>query len=499
MSNSTVVNMRYTNMFGGQLYVSTSSGSSFRLGAVGSGTPTAGGQSITRLPGLSTSGGSPSAFFIADLDAGVAGVDTLYLADDTPGTIQKYCLVGGTWASRGTISAGAVRGLTGASVGTTVNLFATTGGSGATGGGTLYSFSDTTGYNGTVSGSATSIATAAANTAFRGIAFVPEGVAPPTYTPTNTPSASATPTLGTPIPCSYVVTTTNDSGEGSFRQAILCANNDPGTQTIIFNIPGSGPHTIIPLSQMPPSTDPIVIDGFSQPESSPNTNPIGDPINARLMVVIDGTFLNQNGIDTFGLRFEGGNSLVQGLVISGFIDDGIQIGGGPGGDGDIVRGNFLGTDVTGTQALGNDDGIDSDTAGNTIGGMNPADRNLISGNNDDGVDLDDSEGITGTNNIILGNYIGTNISGTAALGNVEDGVVIDPPDNQIGAPGLGGRNIIAGNHDDGIQLKTFANNTLVINNYIGTNAAGTGPFLTSIMLSLFPPVTTQLALRARAT
>ncbi|MDQ3754414.1 MAG: hypothetical protein M3371_06750 [Acidobacteriota bacterium] len=62
-----------------------------------------------------------------------------------------------------------------------------------------------------------------------------------------------------------VVTNTNDSGAGSLRQAILDANATAGTQTIAFNIPGSGVQTISPLSALPTITDAVVIDGTTQP------------------------------------------------------------------------------------------------------------------------------------------------------------------------------------------------------------------------------------------
>ncbi len=68
-----------------------------------------------------------------------------------------------------------------------------------------------------------------------------------------------------------LVTNTNDSGPGSLRQAILDSNSNPGPDTIDFNIPGSGVHTISPTSALPTITDPVLIDGYSQPGSSPNT------------------------------------------------------------------------------------------------------------------------------------------------------------------------------------------------------------------------------------
>src|SRR5437667_4758637 len=59
----------------------------------------------------------------------------------------------------------------------------------------------------------------------------------------------------------FTVTTTDDAGAGSLRQAILDANANPGADTITFNISGSGLHTISPLSVLPDITDPVTIDG----------------------------------------------------------------------------------------------------------------------------------------------------------------------------------------------------------------------------------------------
>jgi hypothetical protein len=178
--STTVTNIRQVNVFGGQLYVSDSSGSTIRLGAVGSGTPTTSGQTVTNLPGFPASTGSPYGFFFTQLNSASSGVDTVYVADDGLG-IQKYSLVSGNWTLNGTITAASVRGLTGllSTDGTTVTLFGTTGGSTATGGGSLYTVADTAGYNAAPSTlTATTIASAAANEAFRGIAFVPVAPVP---------------------------------------------------------------------------------------------------------------------------------------------------------------------------------------------------------------------------------------------------------------------------------------------------------------------------------
>ena len=82
---STVTNIRSTNIFAGQLYISNSSATTAQIGAVGTGLPTAISQPVTNIPGFPTNS-STNEFFFADLDGGVAGVDTLYTADDGSGT-----------------------------------------------------------------------------------------------------------------------------------------------------------------------------------------------------------------------------------------------------------------------------------------------------------------------------------------------------------------------------------------------------------------------------
>jgi hypothetical protein len=180
--SNTFTNLRATNIFDGQLY--TSAGlSAFRLGAVGSGTPTTNGQTITSLPGFPVATGgnplSPYQFFFADLNAGVAGVDTIYVADDdnlaNGGGVQKYSLVGGTWVANGVVGLAGTRGLTGSVSGSSVTLYLTTGT-------TYQTLTDTSGYNAANNGTLASLATATMNTAFRGIAFAPAAGAAPTPT-----------------------------------------------------------------------------------------------------------------------------------------------------------------------------------------------------------------------------------------------------------------------------------------------------------------------------
>ena len=82
----------------------------------------------------------------------------------------------------------------------------------------------------------------------------------------------------------FSVTNTNDAGAGSLRQAILDANANAGTDLINFSIPGPGPHTIQPASALPIITDPVVIDGYTQPGASPNSNGPGLGSNAVLKI-----------------------------------------------------------------------------------------------------------------------------------------------------------------------------------------------------------------------
>jgi hypothetical protein len=172
--STSVTNLRAAEIFGGQLYVSSMSGA-FRLSSISTGLPTTAGQTITNLPGFSTSTGSPYAFFFADLD-GSAGVDTVYVADDSSG-VTKYSLVSGSWStSNGTVGSGsdAYRGITGVVANGTVTLYLVRkGGTSATGGGELATISDASGFGGAFSGTPTLLATAATGTSFRGVALAP--------------------------------------------------------------------------------------------------------------------------------------------------------------------------------------------------------------------------------------------------------------------------------------------------------------------------------------
>jgi CSLREA domain-containing protein len=268
-----------------------------------------------------------------------------------------------------------------------------------------------------------------------------------------------------PFEGTLVVNVTDDLDDGScdpthcsLREALIASNSYSGTtETIAFNIPGRGPHTIQLRDGLPEVFDPVVIDGTTEP------NFAGTPI-----VELDGS---QAG-EVNGLMILAGNSTVRGLVINRFGAaegvNGIEL---SWNGGNVIEGNFIGTDVTGTIPLGNSNaGVMINSPNNTIGGLYPDQRNVISGNLEDGIRIDDPE--AGYNRIV-GNYIGTDFSGTEPLGNGGAGVVIiGPSHNIIGGLTPAARNIISAN-SEGISMWNGASNNRVEGNFIGTDVTGT--------------------------
>ena len=159
-------------------------------------------------------------------------------------------------------------------------------------------------------------------------------------------------------------------------------------------------------------------------------------------------------------------------MISGSGQLGIWIR-GPGAAGNVVQQNLIGTDISGTLDFGNRfPGIWIDRApGNLIGGTSPAARNVISGNDQSGVYL---SGTTATGNILQGNYIGTDITGSVDLGNSFAGVnLFDSPDNLIGGASPCAGNVISGNDQTGVFLRgVSADRNLIQGNLVGTDATG---------------------------
>ena len=139
-----------------------------------------------------------------------------------------------------------------------------------------------------------------------------------------------------------------------------------------------------------------------------------------------------------------------------------------------VLGNFVGTNASGDAALPNNQGvvIALGAADTQVGGAGSGEGNLISGNTNFGIWMS-SAGTTG--NLVLGNLIGTDISGTTAVPNYDGVLVSEGTDNQIGGAASGAGNLISGNENWGIWMEYLAapGNTIA-GNKIGTNLAGTG-------------------------
>ena len=280
----------------------------------------------------------------------------------------------------------------------------------------------------------------------------------------STPTVATTLAAATP----HVVVNTNDSGAGSLRQAILAANATEGDDSITFNIPGRGPHVIVPVTPLPPvardvsgTVGAVIIDGTSEPDFA------GTPV-----VVLSGALIGASGN---GLTIATPGCVVRGLVINGFAV-GILftnlVDGSAGTEGGIVEGNYIGTDVTGTVALGNGRGVGLGMGGTddsatqiTVGGTAAAARNVISGN---GLGVL----VTGGSHVIQGNFIGTDASGTHPLGNTTRGLQLSSADfTEIGGSAPGARNVISANGGDGIQVDETGN-VPIRNNYIGTDLSG---------------------------
>ncbi len=256
----------------------------------------------------------------------------------------------------------------------------------------------------------------------------------------------------------YLVTNTNDSGDGSLRQAILNVNNGSGGDTIAFDIGGGGVQTIRPTSALPTLTQSVTLDGTTQPGYA------GTPL-----IELAG---NLAGGGVNGLTIVANNSVVRGLAIDLFSNYG-NLGGGIAmvlqGDGNRIEGCYLGTDPTGTQPfVGNTvGGLSIMGSDNVIGGTTLGAGNLISSNGLNGVV------IAGNNNVVQGNTIGADITGTQALGNQSVGIDITTGDgNLIGGTDPGAGNLISGNKVAGVKIDA-SNNNVVQGNLIGTDITGT--------------------------
>ena len=307
----------------------------------------------------------------------------------------------------------------------------------------------------------------------------------------------------------FTVINTADSGAGSLRQAILDANTAAGADTIDFNIPGSGPFLIQPLSLLPPLAGETTLDGTTQPGyaglplielsnfsgaglrmTGTGSNTIRGvclhDFNAGVQIESNDNLLERCfiGTDPTGTAGPGnGVGVVITAAASGNVIGGSAAGAGnlisgnatgiqsTGGGVNVIQGNLIGTDVTGNSAIPNGEGISlTGTTGFLIGGPNPGEGNVISGNSGNGIHVSVGNGCT-----IQGNKIGTNAAGVESLAN-QDGIVSSSaPALVIGGNfNAGEGNLISGNQADGVSL--FGSiGTVVKGNTIGTDPAATEP------------------------
>lgn len=320
----------------------------------------------------------------------------------------------------------------------------------------------------------------------------------------------------------FIVTNTNDSGAGSLRQAITDANSNAGSDLITFSIPGSGIQTITPLSPLPGITGAVTIDGTTQTPGSltPQIEIAGNSAGAlstgfaisgggttvRGLVInrfdgdginlsgsgyiIEGNYIGTNATGTAGsgnggtgvLINSGSGTLIGGTssgarnVISANLGNGVQILLGPAMN-HLIQGNFIGTDASGAIGLGNQsDGIvmlsgTNNVTNCTVGGTTAGAGNVISANTGVGVQF-----ITvGTSNLVQGNFIGTDASGSSDLGNGSSGVALtEANDCTVGGTVAGAGNVISGNGLNGVRINRItATGNRVQGNRIGTRADGT--------------------------
>ncbi|MDQ5825832.1 MAG: S-layer homology domain-containing protein [Chloroflexota bacterium] len=270
------------------------------------------------------------------------------------------------------------------------------------------------------------------------------------------------------VGATYVVTNTNNSGDGSLSAAIAAANSNSGLDTITFNIPGAGVHTITPTGTLA-ITDPVIIDGYSQPGALANTNFTTQSINSNLLIQLNGQNTSSNAD---GISISGGGTTIKGLIINRYAGDGIEILNFLVNNNNHIEGNYIGTDSTGTLDLGNaGSGVRiPQECGNVVGGTTPDKRNLISGNNQSGVNL---PGSCAGGNTVQGNFIGTNRSGTQGLGNGTGITINGGVSNLIGGTTVGAGNLVSGNNGFGVHLIHSPTGNTVQGNHIGTDAAGT--------------------------
>jgi len=274
-----------------------------------------------------------------------------------------------------------------------------------------------------------------------------------------------------------------DDGECTLREAITaasdnlpsgattgeCAGGDllPIVDLIEFAIPGTGVETIQPTSLLPAIAEAVVIDGYTQPGAHANTLAIGD--DAALLIEIDGSLMGMGDM----LRVTGPGSTIRGLVVNRVTGVNVTIGPQSPADDNIIDGNFLNTDATGTTQLGGQyPVVRMSGANNVLGGTLPAQRNVIGGGATSG---SHTVQVGGNGNVLQGNYIGVDATGTVALEPPagSDGIGLGPlgaaSNTVIGGDTPGAGNVINATGSAFVLGGGNVTDTVIQGNLIGTD------------------------------
>ena len=278
----------------------------------------------------------------------------------------------------------------------------------------------------------------------------------------------------------YTVTNTLSGGIGSFYQARLDANSNPGYDTIDFNILPYGKVHVIDVSNtnVIDIFDSVLIDGYTQSSASENTNPIGQPNNAQLKIMLSTTTNALAGITVYA-----SSCTIKGLIFYNFGNtgasqyfDGIRLGtmGNPVYNNKIL-GCWIGVDSTGYVASSKQNTgilLDDVSANNIIGDGTPAGMNIIAGNAIQGIHMTNA-----TNNIIQGNYIGVGPDGKKVpkyLGSQTQlygvNIVSTTGGNLFGGTTTNQANVISGNLESGFRITGSTNTDKIWGNIIGLDA-----------------------------
>jgi CSLREA domain-containing protein len=252
---------------------------------------------------------------------------------------------------------------------------------------------------------------------------------------------------------------------GAMMGECIAGENLPTVDRIEFDIPAAGVQTITPATALPSLTQAVVIDGYTQGDAAANTLATGT--NAKLRIEIDGTSL-PNATVLLYVNTDG--ATVRGLVMNNVSYD-VWINGH---NNNAVRGDYFNTDPTGSTFAGPAGGSPIIVIGdsNHIGGTDPGDRNVVASGGGGGSAAIE---IGGTGNLVQGNYIGASADGTKALQSIIAITLsrgsFNAIDTLIGGTAPGAGNVIYASNI-GINARSTPSGTVIQGNLIGTDATG---------------------------